>query len=195
MGVISKASYSKGACGGAEVIYFRIAKDKVGDLSEGPRFEAFVREEVAAYTAQANGQATVDEGPLAVDPIEPNYGVKRFTVALPSTVSRGPQAEGTWDKFDLIVSLHRELKSDYAIVVHTENFRVAPKTAARLIPPTNEHFRSTTSGNSLADYQAEYIAATSFALFAAKSSSKCVAEAEGFSSVDEGPFHCTMKGR
>jgi hypothetical protein len=145
---------------------------------------------MAKYVAKGQVSGTSDEGSLVVSPIEPHYATKKFTVAIPSEVSRGSQAQGTWDKFDILFAMFASRASDFVIVVHTEGLKIAPKTALRVRPPTSEHFRAI--GDSSV-YQAEYIAAASVARFIAGASSRYKVEAEGFSSQDEGPFKCSSQ--
>jgi hypothetical protein len=190
-GVIKRAQFAKGFCGGAEISYAYVAKnDAVGDLTQSKNFEGYLSTVLQSYVQTKGSMGVFDEGPLVVSPIEPYYPLKRYTVVVPSEVSRGPQAKGTWDRFDAIFALYKSTTQEFLVVVHTENLRIAPKVAVHNTPPSVEHFRPV-GDKDMAAYQAEYVVAASIAKFMAGSSAKCKVETVGFSAVSEGPIRCT----
>ncbi|RDJ17253.1 hypothetical protein B5K05_04045 [Rhizobium phaseoli] len=186
-GIAQSITHARGYCGGAEISYAAVRKAAVGDISNGQKFESFIRSAVERYVAPAGDSSAIVEGPLSIAPIPPRYPTKRLTVIVPSTVSRGKRAEDTWDKYDLIATLLAPRGSDYLVVVHTENLRVAPKVNSRKTPPTNEHFRAL---NEDISYEAEFVAAASFGFFLGGSSSRCKAEFDGVEGLMR--ERCTM---
>jgi hypothetical protein len=184
--VIAKATFAQGFCGGAEVSYVYITKNaNVGNLIDSQAFVAFVSNALKSYVKIG----TVDEGPLVVAPIEPHYPMKRFTIAVPSEVSRGPQAKGSWDRFDIVFALYTATTNEFRVVIHAENLRTAPKVAARATPPSAEHFRPTKSDST--DYELEYVVAASVASYVTRNAKMCKVEGEGFTAQSDGPFRCT----
>ncbi|TPM35523.1 hypothetical protein [Mesorhizobium sp. B2-3-5] len=189
-GIAKSVTHAKGFCGGAEISYAAVGKAAVGDLTKGQQFESFIKSAVARYVSPAHGSSDIVEGPLSIAPIDPYYPTKRMTIIVPSEISRGNRAKGTWDKYDLIATLLAPRGSDYLVVVHTENLLVAPKVNARKSPPTDEHFRRLV-GDEYNSYTEEFVAAVSFGSFLGGSPSRCKAEFEGV----EGELHlgCTMQ--
>ncbi|QND55655.1 hypothetical protein [Mesorhizobium huakuii] len=101
-GLASQVTHAIGVCGGAEISYALVKKAAVGDISKGPKFEAFLRAALKRYVAPAGKSETIIEGPLSVSPVTPSVPTKRMTVIVPSEISRGPQEKGTWDRYDLL---------------------------------------------------------------------------------------------
>lgn len=194
IGVISAATHPVGVCGGTEVSYVFIAKSAVtGDLCDATNFANFLRDKMGKYITKGQVSGTLEEGSLAISPIEPHYAIKKFTVSVPSEISRGSPAQGTWDKFDIFFAMLASRSNDFVVVIHSEGLKVAPRTALRASPPSSEHFRAISSGDSHADYQAEYITAASVASFMGEAASKCKIETDGFSAETDGPFKCGSK--
>lgn len=191
-GIAKSISHAAGICGGAEVIYALVKRSSVGAIENPVNFEAFAEAAVLSFVAKAGASYSFTEGPLAIPPMEPFRATKRFTIAVPSVVSRGPQWNSTWDKYDLVLGLLAPRGSDYVVVVHTEGLRTAPKLNGRTKPPSNEHFRGTNSGDSLTDYQAEFVAAASFGQFLAGDSRRCRVDVEGIDAEMLKPFSCRM---
>jgi hypothetical protein len=190
--VITHAGYLRGECGGGEVSFFVVPKRiSLGNLVEGLAFERFLRDGLKIYAQENKVEnsiyfGTVSIGKLYVSPIEPHYPKKRFTLVVPSEVSRGNDNGGVWDKFDIVFSLYRSTKNAFVIELHSENLRHAPRRTEK--PPSKEHFKSREEGDP--DYEAEYIVAASVARHFGEKPENCLVEAEGFWSKDQGPFRC-----
>jgi hypothetical protein len=188
--IVDSATYAQGVCGGTETNYAYISKNgAIPNLTDSNKFLEFVRSKVATYISGGRYPGTMDDGPLIVAPIDPHFAMKRFTVAVTSDVSRGPQAVGTWDRFDLVLALYQSTPTDFVVAVHAEDLRTAPKTALRGNPPTVEHFRPI--GSAAERYDPENIVAAGVARFLAGSSSRCRAQNDGFDASTDGPFQCS----
>jgi hypothetical protein len=193
-GIAERLTYASGVCGGADVSYAVISKDIAkADLTSPKEFADFLRAAVQKYLETKARNGTVSEGPLVVAPVEPHYAIKRFTIAVPSEASRGPQAKGTWDKFDIIFALFSVTTEAFNVVVSADKLTVAPKTSARDTPPTAEFFKAVNfDAGGYMDYTEEYIVAAGMALFIAGAPRKCDVEGEGFSATKDGPFRCLL---
>jgi hypothetical protein len=198
-GVIVGAGHRHGMCGGAEVSYMFIEKTpELSNLVNGVNFSNFLENHLESYIKSGTNNGTLETGSLVIAPIEPYFPLKKFTLSVPSEISRGPQAAGTWDRFDVIFALFVVRPTDFVIVVHIEGLQIAPRTNARSIPPTIEHFRALDSGTSFsaAGIHAaaqEYIAAASIAKFIGQSSHNCKVEGLVFSAEKDSPFKCDAK--
>jgi hypothetical protein len=186
VGIISKATFANGACGGAEVSYAYIPQT-VGDLINSRNFVDYVSGVLKNFIHVGGANGLVNEGPLNLSPVEPYYPTKRFTVAVPSELSRGSDARGTWDRFDIVFALYQKTAKDFLVVIHAEDLRTAPKLASHTTPPSVEHFRRLGDDQ----YGAEYIVAAGLANYMTGSPSLCKVLAEGFDAAEEGPFRCT----
>jgi hypothetical protein len=175
--IILAASLISAGCGGAETIWFSIPKRRAPrNFARPDVFEAMLKTALNKYANSGSLKGSVSVPSQSISPLEPHYATERFTIVVPSEISRGPRQKGVWDQFDAIFSISSETSTEFIVAAFTENIANAPISPLHSDVPSEEHFNSPPR---VYRYVEEHTAAASLIYFLGRDKKHCRFEMEG----------------